>query len=157
MRALRLSFFGPFMLNLGLLVIELFYSGYHSEELFNPESSSIFLIYFSLALSVVYGFLPWYHINEAIRPLKNKSNYRYSDVKKCFEVGYDDVLINPFEDKHMLKSKEKHFLLSQVRRQSNHKVIDFEPFFNKFMKTSTELESGERIATCRKLISNPLM
>jgi hypothetical protein len=103
----------------------LFYSSYHSKELFDPESTSIFLTYFSLAISIVYGFLPWYHINEAVRPLKNKSNFRYSEVKKCFEMAYDDVLLNPFEDKHMLKSKEKYFLLNQVRRQSKQKVIDF--------------------------------
>lgn len=156
MRALRLSFFGPFMLNLGLLVIEQFYSGNAAGDLFNPDSSSIFLIYFSLALSALFAILPWYHINEALRPLRNKSNLRYDDVKHSFEVTYDNRLLTPFGDKQVLKNTDRHFLFNQVKRISNKSTINFEPFFNRFMKTAADLESGQKLVTCRRLLSNPL-
>lgn len=84
LRALRLSYFGPFMLNLGLLVIQIYYERYGSGELFTPDRSSKIIIVFSLILSGLYGLLPWYHMNEALKPLKNMSNACYKDVKHTF-------------------------------------------------------------------------
>jgi magnesium-transporting ATPase (P-type) len=125
MRALRLSYFAPFMLSLGLLVINLFYEGYRSGEFFHPDHTSKVIIIFSLSLSGLYGIIPWYHINEALSPLKNLSNCNYRDAKNTFETTYDDKLFTVYRDKYTSPKNENYFLLNMAKRESRKENIDF--------------------------------
>ena len=70
-------------------------------------------------------------------------------------MTYDNELLNPFADKHIVKN-DNHFLFEQVRRAYMGQNVDYRKVVKEVIDSRRDLDEPDLLLTCQRFISNHL-